>query len=690
MNFMTPPDSRGAQALVTRLRAARAALKPPPDLDLVEWADEFRHIASKNSATPGKWKTSSQPCAFGPMRAVTDPEVHTVTVMAATQVVKSELALNAAFYFIHQDPSPILFVQPSQGAAAAFSKERFTTSVSVSPVLRKLLPPSRKRDSENTIVSKSFPGGGIDFVGSNSPTDLSSRPKRIIVCDEIDKYPASAGDEGDPLGLAEERASTYHAVGRAKFIRVCSPTNEETSRIGREYKAGDQRKCFPRCPHCGEAQVLTWANVVWSRNAAGEHLPETAGISCGACGAVWTEKERLAALAALEHEPDHGWRQTKPFVCCEERQSPERWNDKGRSMCRHCGALSRFDGHASFHIPKWLSKRHRLPTLVKSFLDADGNPDLMKKVVNTGFAELWVSPNTEKLDGSGLIDRREPYGPDDLPEGVVAITSFTDVQGDRLETQFVGWGADEESWPFLYEVTHEDPAQPRAWEKLADLLRQKFTTRDGRVLRVAAAGIDTGGHHGAQVFSFCRRRRGQKVFPCKGVAGKRPVWPLQATRSKTNEKLWLIGVDSAKDAVYGRLKIDPPDPGGRMPGFIHFPETDAFGQDYFAQLTSERREIRKRMGQPVTVWVLPEGKRNEALDTMVGALAVRRSLPRRIERALEFSGRPARREDKPADPTETPPEDDMPIAAQAEAMQAAPRARQQNFLGRRRGWLSPR
>src|SRR3954464_15280771 len=54
-------------------------------------------------------------------------------------------------------------------------------------------------------------------------------------------------------------------------------------------------------------------------------------------------------------------------------------------------------------------------------------------------------------------------------------------------------------------------------------------------------------------------------------------------------------------------------------------------------MRAERGEMRKRMGQPYTVWVLPEGKRNEVLDTFVGALAVRRSLPRRIEAGLEYA-----------------------------------------------------
>lgn len=249
------------------------------------------------------------------------------------------------------------------------------------------------------------------------------------------------------------------------------------------------------------------------------------------------------------------------------------------------------------------------------------------------------------VEGSALIHRAEPYGPDDLPEAVKVITGFADVQGDRLEVQLVGWGAAEESWPFLYEVIREDPAQPDAWTELGFLLRRQFTTRDRRTLRVAAFGIDTGGHHAAQVFSFCRRRSARRVFPCKGssIAGQ-PLWPTTATRAKSNDKLWMLGVDTGKDAIYSRLGIAAPGP-----GYIHFPDDDAFGESYFAMLTAERRVVRKTAGRSRTSWYLPPGKRNEALDTIVGALAVRRSLPRWVEKGLEFSV------DKPSDdPNATP------------------------------------
>ncbi len=192
--------STAPKPLRTKILMAMMMLAPPPQLNLVQWADRFRRVAQKTSAAPGKWRTSAQPVAFGPMMAVSEPDTHTVTVMAATQVLKTELLLNVVFYFIHQDPMPILFIQPTQDAAAAFAKERFNPTVEVMPKLKALIQAPRAGTNENTLTHRDFPAGNIDFVGAHSPLDLASRPRPVIVSDEINKFPVSAGDEGDPAG----------------------------------------------------------------------------------------------------------------------------------------------------------------------------------------------------------------------------------------------------------------------------------------------------------------------------------------------------------------------------------------------------------------------------------------------------------------------------------------------------------
>ncbi|WP_082747303.1 phage terminase large subunit family protein [Bradyrhizobium macuxiense] len=621
--------------IISAITEACEVCKAPEHLNLVEWSERYRYVPAKTSVSPGLWRTSAQPCCYGMMLAVTDDRNHTITIMSATQVVKSELLINTALYHMHHESAAVLFVQPTQSSAESFSKERLAPSIESSPELRALFD-TGAHNSDCTIQHKSYPGGALDLVGANSPTDLASRPKRIILCDEIDKYPVSAGAEGDPLKLAEERASTYKAVGRAKFVRTCSPTVKNESRIGREYAASDQRRLYIQCPHCFEHQTLSWANMRWSKDEAGEHLPDTAAISCGVCGVLWTERERIAALDELATASDHGWRQTAEFSCCGEKQTPVVWNAEGRSLCQHCEQPSPYAGHAGFCVSKLYSKRHSLSDIVREFLEAQGDPELLRKWTNTALCELWEVKCGDGLNEASLLQRAEHYDGNSLPECVICVTGFADVQDDRLEVQLVSWGAEEEAWPFKYEILFGDPAQPTVWHDLDELLREKFSTISGRPLTIAAFGIDTGGHHAASVFEFCNQHRGRRVFACKGQAGARPIWTKLPTKSNTGFPLWLIGVDAAKESIYAKLKITAPEPGERKAGFIHFPtNAEEFGPRYFKGLNSERRVTRKRMGQTYSVWEKVV-ERNEPLDTLVGALAVRKSLPGFIRQATEI------------------------------------------------------
>ena len=207
-------------------------------------------------------------------------------------------------------------------------------------------------------------------------------------------------------------------------------------------------------------------------------------------------------------------------------------------------------------------------------------------------------------------------------------------------------------------MLHGDPAQQAVWSSLDDLLKEEFRAEDGRVLRVRGACIDTGGHHAERVYAFCRTRQMRRVYAVKGMAGARPIWPKRASRSKTNNIVFSVGVDTAKDAIYGRLRI-----AGPGPGYVHFPADDAFDDQYFAQLTAERVVTRYRQGRPYRVWEVTKGVRNEALYTFVYALAALKSLPIRLDRKAPVTTKP----DLPQEDDGAPP----PIGAPPPVVVAA-------------------
>ena len=66
----------------------------------------------------------------------TSHSVEKVVIMAASQVAKSELLMNVMGYYIDQEPSSIMMIQPTVENAEAFSKERIDPTIQASPVLK--------------------------------------------------------------------------------------------------------------------------------------------------------------------------------------------------------------------------------------------------------------------------------------------------------------------------------------------------------------------------------------------------------------------------------------------------------------------------------------------------------------------------------------------------------------------------
>lgn len=525
--------------------------------------------------------------------AITDPSIRRVVVMKGAQVGWTEIINNAIGYFAHHDPSPMLLIQPTVEMAEAWSKERLAPMIRDTAVLRGLFKDPRSRDSGNTLRRKEFDGGYIAIIGANAPAGLASRPIRVVLCDEVDRYKASAGTEGDPLKLAEQRQATFW---NRRTLIGSTPGTKAESIIEREYKRSDMRRFYVPCPHCGEAQTLEWRQVKWDKAADGEHMPDTAHYQCEHCGTLWTDADRWGAIREGE------WKATAPF-----------------------------SGTAGFHVSQLYSPWQPLSAMVRQFVNAQGNPFELMVFVNTILGETWEESG-DQVGAHALKSHCEGYGPDDLPDGVHYATAGVDVQGDRLEVEIVGWGHGDESWGIRYDVLPGDPAQQHVWKRLDELLQEKFWTVTGRLVRVRAAAIDTGGHHGAQVIAFCRPRLARMIYPIKGASGPRPVWPKRASKTADQkDRIWLVGVDTAKDAIYGRFRIVRPEGHtNSMPGYCHLPL--AYDDEWFDQVTSEKVVTRYKEGRPYRVWILEKGKRNEALDCRVYAMAARLSLEARHTR----------------------------------------------------------
>ena len=557
--------------------------QPPPLLTVSQWADRHRRLSSEASAEPGQWRTDRAPYQRGIMDALNDPAVHTVVVMKSAQVGYTEILLNILGYYISQDPSPILLVNPTLEMSEVFSKTRLAPMLRDTPVLRGLVADAKSRDSGNTLLSKNFPGGVLAMAGANSPAGLASRPIRIVLCDEVDRFPPSAGAEGDPVNLAIKRSATFQ---NRKIILGSTPTIKGLSRIESAYEHSDRRRYHVPCPDCGEMQPLVWSNITWTPNA-----PDTAGYACRQCGSVIAEKHKGRMLARGE------WR--------------------AETVC---------NGVAGFHLNELYSPWRKWSDVVTDFLAAKENPETLKTWVNTSLGETWEE-QSEKSDPTTLLSRRENYTAARLPMRILYLTAGVDVQDDRLELEIIGWRQDRrdappESWGVEYLVLRGDPARAEVWNQLDEILLRGYRTEDHRTLRISACCVDSGGHHTAQVYAFCTARIGRHIYAIKGMPGARPIWSHKAGKSKKYQaQVWHVGSDTAKDAWYSRLRTSTEN----TPGYCHFPND--YTESFFEMLTAEQVRTKYSKGRPIREWFNPPGRRNEALDIRVYALAALLSRP---------------------------------------------------------------
>ena len=485
--------------------------------------------------------------------------------MASSQVGKTESFVNNTIgFFIHQDPAPILMVQPSLSMAQTWSKDRFAPMIRDSKALKSLIKEPRAKNSENTILAKSFPGGRLTVIGANSPASLASRPIRVVLLDEPDRYPPSAGAEGDPVNLARKRATTFWN----RKIGTCgTPTIKGASRIEAAFMESDQRRYKVPCPHCDTFQVLRWANCRWD-----DGDPETARMICESC----------------------------------EKDIAER--DKGRMILKgKWEAEQSFKGIAGFHLNELYSPWVKWSEMVEKFLEAKKYPETLKVWINTSLGESWEEEG-DTANEDQLMARRELYPEDHLPEGVLVITTAIDVQADRLELEHRGWGLDEETWGLSYDVIPGNPASLELWESLDQHLSREFKTVDGVKLKSACTVVDSGAFT-QHVYEYVRGRQPGRVYAIKGASSKGlPMVAKKSQDKKTGAIFYILGTDTLKDTVFGRLGIQE-----KGSGYCHFPLT--YGYEYFDMLTAEHCVTRFSKGIPRREWVMKKNKkRNEALD----------------------------------------------------------------------------
>lgn len=586
---------------------ARQALRPPPRLDLSDWAEQHFYLSAESAAEAGRWKTI--PYQRGIMNAFTDPTITRVTVMKSARVGFTKILNAVAGYYIHQDPCPIMIVQPTIEDAAGYSKEEIAPMLRDCPTLAAIIPEPKTRDSDNTILAKRFPGGSLTVIGANSARGFRRVSRKVVLFDETDGYPPSAGSEGDQIQLGIRRTEYYWD---RKIGDGSTPTDAGRSRIEQAFFAGDQRRYYVPCPHCDAFQVLAFPNFKWPKGQ-----PELAVCVCIHCGAEIEHQHKRAMVAAGEWRPG-------PHAQFPDAPAPPPFN-----------------GHTSFHI--WAaysySPNASWGQLALEHVEAARQgPEKLKTFINTALGETWQDRG-EAPEWERLYQRREKYAIGSCPTDVLFLTAGVDVQKDRLVYEVVGWGRDKRSWSIDAAVLPGDTADLHKgpWRELEALLARTFKHAAGAELSIAMLAIDSG-YNTQVVYGWARTKPMNRVIAVKGVDDARVLIgtpsavevTVNGRKLKRGYKVWPVANKVAKTEFYGWLGLNTPTQEDLVaaaeasdnpfaPGYCHFPE---HAEEYFRQLTAEQLVPRKdRKGFTTFGWELIPGRENHYLDARLYARA---------------------------------------------------------------------
>ena len=357
------------------------AMLPPRDITVSQWADENVVLSGAGAAERGQWHT--RPYQREPMDVLSPSHPSKqVVLMSSAQMLKTSVLVNFLGFIADVDPGPVLVVEPRSEDAKALSKDRVAPLFRNTPCLRGKIAAVKSRDSNNTTMHKVFTNGSghITFTGAISPSGLAMRPIRYLLLDEVDRYPASAGSEGDPVSLAIRRTGEFEH--NKKVVMCSTPTIDGQSRIQQAWNESDQREYFVPCPLCNHFQVLmlgdgTGGGLVWP-----EDDPEKASYCCEHC---------------REQIPHHhkAWMVERGEYRAQNPSSPI----------------------PGFRVSQLISPKRAWGTIASEFVAAKKAPETLKAFMNTVLAELWaergVAPDWEKV-----YLRREQY-----ELGVVPVTT---------------------------------------------------------------------------------------------------------------------------------------------------------------------------------------------------------------------------------------------------------------------------
>jgi phage terminase large subunit GpA-like protein len=563
------------------MEAAAAALDPPPPIDYLAWAE--RNVVIGEGSFPGPYNRQLFPYFDEILTALSpDDPCRFVTLMGSAQIGKTTIANVFTCGSLVMGKGNFLYAHPTDDNARRWSKMKLAPLMRSTAAVREQFP-QRTRDIADSVTYKERKDGlaTLLITGANSPASLSQVTIHFQVQDDLAKWEMNSA--GDPESQADNRS---RAIEFAKIFKVSTPLVIPGCRISKDFESGSQEYPYVPCPHCNAMQVLEWDNMLAALDPA---KPEEACFTCVACGVVIEEHHRPKMLAGFE------WRARNPAARRE---------------------------HRSFWIWSAYSYLQSFARIAAEWLKARGDPASEKTFINDAVGKAYRAQG-EARPWEELRDRagESHYVRGNVPSGALLLMLGIDCQADRVEWQLVGFGRDYKRYVIEFGIVDRHISDPDCRRNLDLVLARKWRNAAGQQLGIDLAAID-GNAWTEDVWSFARRHPSSKLIMVRG-RGDDAAPRLARVKRERNEKtgkllkyssrFYHLGVSILKMSLYRDLAKDDP----LSVGYIAFPS--GLEDEYFQELTAERRMPVKRNGFTVYRWTKDDRQDNEALDTMVQA-----------------------------------------------------------------------
>lgn len=584
------------------IRNGLTPLECSAPLRLSEWAERYFYLSAESSYVEQRWR--SYPYQVAILDAMGNDAIREVALEKSARVGYTKCILAASGYFAQHRRRNQCVWQPTDDDADEYCKIELEPMLRDVPVMRKVFPEFIAKSKANTLRQKKLLGCVIHLRGGKAAKNYRRLSLDVAILDELDGFDSNVEHEGDPVMLSAKR---IEGATFPKQILGSTPHLKGTSLIAARREHAELRLMFHiPCPHCEHEHPLTWGGreashgMKWTARDA-----DSIRQMCPGCGSLYDQSDYLRV-----------WKRGR-WISGDGVSI----NDRGEFITAD-GLRRQAPRSIAFHLWTAYSPQTPWSQLAHDWFAAvdkarHGDREMMKTFTNTTLGEAYEEPR-EKTDEHALKARAEAYALRACPAGVLVLVAGVDVQDDRFEVAVWGYGRGCESWLVDYAVIDANPADERDWMRLDDYLVDRIPHSAGGSLAIEAAAVDTGGHFTHQAYNFCRARVRRRVFAIKGdnKAGQKIKgngtpqdvnW--RGKIIKRGVKLYMVGTDTAKDLLFGRLKLTAPGP-----GYVHF--SRELPEEFYLGLTAEQRVMRKLAKGYEFAWT-PIRPRNEPLDCTV-------------------------------------------------------------------------